>query len=84
MTKQCPMITVRSADGISVVDVRTLPEEIKTSIIIASFAVAAEYGNGDADVEGIALQARLGDLQQALNETDAHLHKVAALDGGPL
>lgn len=60
-----------------VVDLRTLPEDVKLNIIQAALGVAFHYGNGSYDVdEGTDGGIFLENLADATDAIEMHMHPV--------
>lgn len=83
MSKLHSVVAMHDADGICVLDVRTLPEEVKCEIMMAAFVVATHYGNGDIDIpNGEEAVAAFNALQKATDRIDAHMHRLPAPQKG--
>lgn len=63
---------------VKVVDVRTLPEDVKVGIIQAALHVAFRYNNGQLDVieEDPETDRALNDLACAVGRVTSHMHEI--------
>lgn len=77
---ECSVVGMgKPSENARVIDLRTLPEEVKVAIIYAALNVSARYSNGqfDAVQEDSEEDAALADLVCTVEAIRPHMHEVA-------